>query len=49
MNGRLALLLRKLAPISLRVLAGWLVAIALLSAAAHFLPVGPGYIPDHME
>ncbi|MFL6600938.1 MAG: hypothetical protein ACJ8R9_06360 [Steroidobacteraceae bacterium] len=35
--------------IALRVLASWLIAVAMLGALLQFLPVTPGYIPDHME
>jgi hypothetical protein len=39
--------------LALRVVAAsvlaWLIVIALLGATLHFLPVTPGYLPDHME
>lgn len=35
--------------IATKVLACWLVAIAVLAAMLQFLPVTPGYMPDHME
>jgi hypothetical protein len=35
--------------IALRVVASWLIAVAVLGALLHFLPVTPGYVPDHME
>src|ERR1700730_2288236 len=35
--------------IALRVVAGWLIAVAMLGAILQFLPVTPGYMPDHME
>jgi len=27
----------------------WLIAIAVLAAALPYLPVTPGYLPDHLE
>jgi hypothetical protein len=27
----------------------WLIAVALLMAVLRFLPVTPGYLPDHLE
>ena len=35
--------------IALRVAASWLIAVAMLGALLQFLPVTPGYLPDHME
>jgi len=35
--------------IVLKVLASWLIAVAVLAATLRFLPVTPGYLPDHME
>jgi hypothetical protein len=37
------------APIIVRVVASWLVAVAILAAALQFLPVTPGYLPDHLD
>jgi hypothetical protein len=34
---------------ALRVVASWLIAVAMLGALLQFLPVTPGYMPDHME
>ncbi|MDQ0008872.1 biopolymer transport protein ExbB/TolQ [Luteibacter jiangsuensis] len=34
---------------ALRVVASWFLAIALLVATLSFLPVTPGYEPDHLE
>ena len=34
---------------ALRVVASWLMAIAMLGAMLQFIPVTPGYLPDHME
>ena len=36
-------------PIIVKVVASWLVAVAILAAALPFLPVTPGYLPDHMD
>jgi len=33
----------------LKVISSWLVAIAALAAILQFLPVTPGYLPDHVE
>jgi hypothetical protein len=33
----------------LAVLASWLLAVFVLIATLHFLPVTPGYAPDHIE
>ncbi|HUA24993.1 MAG TPA: hypothetical protein VMA54_12795 [Steroidobacteraceae bacterium] len=35
--------------IVLKVLASWLIAIAVLGATLQFLPVTPGYLPDHVD
>jgi len=35
--------------IALKVLASWLIAVAVLAATLQFLPVTPGYLPDHMD
>jgi len=35
--------------IALRVVASWLIAVALLGAMLQLIPVTPGYMPDHME
>ena len=37
------------AGIALRVAASWLLATALLCTTLPFLPVTPGYLPDHLE
>ena len=39
---------RRLA-IAARVASSWLIAIAVLAAALPYLPVTPGYLPDHLE
>jgi hypothetical protein len=31
------------------VLVSWLIALASLAVMLHFVPVTPGYMPDHME
>jgi urease accessory protein len=36
-------------PIAPKVLAAWLIAVALLAALLRFVPVTPGYLPDHLE
>lgn len=35
--------------IAVKVVSSWLIAIAVLAATLQFLPVTPGYLPDHME
>lgn len=35
--------------VALQVVASWFLAIALLVATLSFLPVTPGYEPDHLE
>jgi hypothetical protein len=37
------------ASIVVKVVASWLVAVAILAAALQFLPVTPGYLPDHLD
>jgi hypothetical protein len=37
------------APIVVRVISSWLIAVATLAAMLPFLRVSPGYVPDHME
>jgi len=40
---------RRYGPIPIRVASSWLIAIAALSGFLQFLPVTPGYLPDHLE
>nr|WP_294814147.1 hypothetical protein [uncultured Sphingomonas sp.] len=35
--------------LAIKVIAGWLLAIATLNASLSMLPVTPGYLPDHLE
>jgi hypothetical protein len=37
------------AAIALKVVASWLIAVAGLAALLAFLPVTPGYLPDHLD
>lgn len=37
------------ASIAVKVASSWLIAIAILAAVLPFLPVTPGYLPDHLE
>jgi hypothetical protein len=37
------------ASIAVKVASSWLIAIAILAATLPFLPVTPGYMPDHLE
>jgi hypothetical protein len=37
------------APIIVKIVASWLVAVAILAATLQFLPVTPGYLPDHLD
>jgi hypothetical protein len=40
---------RRNANLAIKVIGSWLVAMAALSATLQFLPVTPGYLPDHLE
>jgi hypothetical protein len=40
---------RQRAPIIVKVVASWLIAVAVLAATLQFLPVTPGYLPDHLD
>lgn len=40
---------RRDATLAIKVFGSWLIAMAALSAALQFLPVTPGYVPDHLE
>ena len=40
---------RRRASIVLKVVSSWLIAVAVLAAMLQFLPVTPGYLPDHLE
>jgi hypothetical protein len=40
---------RRHGPIPIRVASSWLIAIAVLCGFLQFLPVTPGYLPDHLE
>lgn len=42
-------LVARRASIAVKVASSWLIAIAILAAALPFLPVTPGYLPDHIE
>lgn len=35
--------------IAVQVVSSWLLAVAILAATLQFLPVTPGYLPDHMD
>jgi hypothetical protein len=35
--------------IALKVLASWVIAVMVLGALLHILPITPGYTPDHLE
>jgi hypothetical protein len=37
------------APIILKVVSSWFIAVAILAATLQFLPVTPGYLPDHLD
>src|SRR5262249_14944831 len=37
------------ATLAIKVMGSWLIAMAMLSATLQFLPVTPGYLPDHLE
>ena len=42
-------IVRRHAPIIVKVVASWLIAVAILAATLQFLPVTPGYLPDHLD
>jgi hypothetical protein len=44
-----ALIISLRAPIVVKVVSSWLIAIAVLAATLQFLPVTPGYMPDHLD
>lgn len=44
-----ALTVGRRVPIVLKVVSSWLIAVAFLAAALQFLPVTPGYLPDHLD
>ena len=35
--------------IPVKVVSSWVIAVAVLAATLHLLPVTPGYLPDHLE
>jgi hypothetical protein len=44
-----ASIIARRAPIVVKVVASWLVAVAVLAGTLQLLPVTPGYLPDHLE
>jgi hypothetical protein len=44
-----AFIIGRRAPIVVKVVASWLVAVAVLAGTLQLLPVTPGYLPDHLE
>lgn len=44
-----AFAVRKQRSIAAKVASSWLIAIAVLASALPYLPVTPGYLPDHLE
>ena len=42
-------MVRRRASIVLKVASSWLIAVGVLAAMLQFLPVTPGYLPDHLE
>jgi hypothetical protein len=40
---------RRHASIPVKVVSGWVIAVAILAATLQLLPVTPGYLPDHLE
>jgi hypothetical protein len=44
-----ALVIALRATIAVKVVASWLIAMAVLAATLQFLPVTPGYLPDHLD
>lgn len=35
--------------VAVKIVSSWLIAVAILAATLQFLPVTPGYLPDHMD
>jgi hypothetical protein len=44
-----ALIVGSRAPVIVKVVSSWLIAVAILAATLQFLPVTPGYLPDHLD
>jgi hypothetical protein len=44
-----ALIVGRRTPIIVKVVSSWLIAVAILAATLQFLPVTPGYLPDHLD
>lgn len=44
-----ALIVGRRAAIVVKVVSSWLIAVAVLAATLQFLPVTPGYMPDHLD
>jgi hypothetical protein len=44
-----AFMISRRAPVAVKVVASWLVAVAVLAGTLQLLPVTPGYLPDHLE
>lgn len=44
-----AWLISRRLPIVVKVVSSWLIAVAILAATLQFLPVTPGYLPDHLD
>lgn len=44
-----AWMIRHRAAIVVKVVSSWLIAVSVLTATLQFLPVTPGYLPDHIE
>jgi len=44
-----ALSVRLRMPMAAKVVSSWLIAMAILAATLQFLPVTPGYMPDHLD
>jgi hypothetical protein len=44
-----AWVVRRYASIPVKVVSSWVIAVAILAATLQWLPVTPGYLPDHLE
>jgi hypothetical protein len=44
-----AFIVDRRAPIAVKVVSSWLIAVAILAATLQFLLVTPGYLPDHLD
>ena len=39
----------RIVPLAIKIVLSWVIAVAILATLLQFLPVTPGYMPDHMD